>query len=77
MTSINRQMGLKPGGARRRMRSLSGVPCPTCRCVDVGSNVVHGTLRWTCHGCAHHWHPTAEEIAAYNARVRGRDRIEV
>lgn len=77
MSRIHEKLGIKAPGARARLRSLSGVQCPECKHRDVGSNVIHGQLRWVCHGCSHGWHPTPADIEAYNGRVRERDRIEV
>jgi len=77
MSRINEKLGLKAAGKRARLNSLSGVQCPACPHRDVTSNVVHRRLSWRCAWCGHGWEPTAEEIAAYNGRVRERDRIEV
>lgn len=75
MSRINQKLGLKAAGARARLNSLSGVRCPVCPHVDTISNVIHGRLRWMCGWCSHSWAPTADEIAAYNTRVRARDQI--
>lgn len=74
---INSKLGLKPAGHRARMDALSGIACPRCPHHDVVSNVIHGTLEWMCAWCGYGWTPTAADVTAYNARVRGRDRIEV
>lgn len=75
MSRINEKLGLKAAGARARLNSLSGVPCPECGGRHTISNKVHGQLRWCCGFCSHGWQPTAEEVVAYNQRVRERDRI--
>lgn len=77
MSRINEKLGIKAGGARARLNALSGVPCQRCPHRDVISNVIHRRLTWMCGWCSHSWHPTTEEVEAYNARVRARDRIEV
>jgi len=75
MSSINEKLGFKPAGARARLNALSGVGCPRCPHHHVLSNVVHGRLLWTCGACAFAWTPTSDDLTAYNARVRDRDRI--
>lgn len=75
MTSINSKMGLRPGGRRKVLNRLSGVACPDCQAVDVRPSLVRGIERWTCSRCGSGWEPSAEDVAAYNARVRERDRI--
>lgn len=74
MTSINSKMGMKPAGKRKALNRLSGVACPTCHAPDVRP-VGPKVHRWFCVKCGEAWTPTAEEIAAYNNRVRERDRI--
>jgi ribosomal protein L37AE/L43A len=75
VSSINSKLGIKPAGARARLNSLSGVACPQCPHTDTVSSLVHKRRLWTCGWCSHSWSPSAEEIAAYNNRVRERDRI--
>jgi hypothetical protein len=75
MSHINEKLGLRPAGARARLNALSGVACPRCPHHDVSSNIVHRELWWRCGWCSHGWHPTDEEIAAYNDRVRDRDHV--
>ena len=75
MSRINEKLGLKAAGARARLNALSGVPCPACHGRHVISTKVHGELRWRCGFCSHGWHPTVDEVGAYNRRVRERDRI--
>jgi len=79
VTSINSKMGFKPAGKRARLKALSGVTCPTCKAPDVRPTTTtgrEGVRRWFCAKCGEAWTPTEAEIAAYNDRVRGRDRIE-
>jgi transposase-like protein len=77
VSRINEKLGLRPAGARARMRCLSGVRCPACGHVHVVSNVIHGRLSWLCGACGHVWNPTPVEVQSYNGRVRDRDRIRI
>lgn len=76
MSRINEKLGLKAAGHRARLDHLSGVQCPNCPHRDVCSNRVSGRLVWLCGWCGNVWTPSAADVAAYNAKVRGRDRIE-
>jgi ribosomal protein L37AE/L43A len=77
MSRINDKLGLGAAGHRKRLDALSGVKCPNCPHHDVISNTVSGRLVWLCGWCGNVWSPTAAEVAAYNVRVRERDRITV
>lgn len=77
MSRINEKLGIKAAGARKRMDSLSGVQCPNCPHRDVISSFTSGRLIWCCGWCGNVWTPSPADVAAYNARVWDRDRIEV
>jgi hypothetical protein len=61
---------------RARLRCLSGVQCADCGWYYVIRGEGKRAGWWTCGRCSKSWQPTAEEIAAYNGRVRQQDRIE-
>lgn len=77
MSRINDHLGLASAGARARLNALSGIGCQVCPHHYVVSNEIHRRLVWLCGFCGHAWQPSGAEREAYNARVRGRDRLEL